>query len=350
MTLRTILGMTLLAVGAGATAAANLPSSKAEFGGQCPEALSEGDARGDQLLRHLGRQGWQDLLLQQRGRQEVVSCRTRPKSSRARARFMAAGNVEATETAMQNFAGSDAEALVKRVHQRQAQGEQRHVPDRGPAQRRAPEARLRRHRFHPHHRRLRLFSGRQIPRCRRPEKEIPDRFLGRAGERAAADPGDAHLQGSRCWSTAHGPRWPASPFPGGGSRLRSIPATWPRSAAGKSCRRSSRHAVQARPRRQRRLQDQGRQDRQGAGAGIHRHPSAGAPARQRRPLLRLHRFSRGRHQGSKSTTSTFGSATRTAPCRSIRRRCTRCPSSRDGQWIQVPRYEWKDLGSSHVVP
>jgi hypothetical protein len=26
------------------------------------------------------------------------------------------------------------------------------------------------------------------------------------------------------------------------------------------------------------------------------------------------------------------------------------PELKDGQWIQVPRYEWKDLGSSHVVP
>jgi YHS domain-containing protein len=26
------------------------------------------------------------------------------------------------------------------------------------------------------------------------------------------------------------------------------------------------------------------------------------------------------------------------------------PELKDGQWIQVPRYEWKDVGSSHVVP
>ena len=26
------------------------------------------------------------------------------------------------------------------------------------------------------------------------------------------------------------------------------------------------------------------------------------------------------------------------------------PELKTGQWIQVPRYEWKDLGSSHVVP
>ena len=26
------------------------------------------------------------------------------------------------------------------------------------------------------------------------------------------------------------------------------------------------------------------------------------------------------------------------------------PELKDGQWIQVPRYDWKDLGDSHVVP
>jgi YHS domain-containing protein len=26
------------------------------------------------------------------------------------------------------------------------------------------------------------------------------------------------------------------------------------------------------------------------------------------------------------------------------------PELKDGQWVQVPRYDWKDLGSSHVVP
>jgi hypothetical protein len=26
------------------------------------------------------------------------------------------------------------------------------------------------------------------------------------------------------------------------------------------------------------------------------------------------------------------------------------PELKNGQWVQVPRYEWKDLGSSHVVP
>jgi hypothetical protein len=31
-------------------------------------------------------------------------------------------------------------------------------------------------------------------------------------------------------------------------------------------------------------------------------------------------------------------------------RVHKVPEQKDGQWVQVPRYEWKDLGSSHVVP
>ena len=31
-------------------------------------------------------------------------------------------------------------------------------------------------------------------------------------------------------------------------------------------------------------------------------------------------------------------------------RVHKVPELKNGQWIQVPRYEWKDLGSSHVVP
>jgi hypothetical protein len=31
-------------------------------------------------------------------------------------------------------------------------------------------------------------------------------------------------------------------------------------------------------------------------------------------------------------------------------RVHKVPELKDGHWIQVPRYEWKDLGTSHVVP
>ena len=31
-------------------------------------------------------------------------------------------------------------------------------------------------------------------------------------------------------------------------------------------------------------------------------------------------------------------------------RVHKVPEQKDGQWVQVPRYEWKDVGASHVVP
>ena len=31
-------------------------------------------------------------------------------------------------------------------------------------------------------------------------------------------------------------------------------------------------------------------------------------------------------------------------------RVHKVPELKNGQWVQVPRYDWKDLGSSHVVP
>jgi YHS domain-containing protein len=34
----------------------------------------------------------------------------------------------------------------------------------------------------------------------------------------------------------------------------------------------------------------------------------------------------------------------------VQTRVHKVPELKDGQWVQVPRYEWKDLGSSHVVP
>jgi len=33
-----------------------------------------------------------------------------------------------------------------------------------------------------------------------------------------------------------------------------------------------------------------------------------------------------------------------------RARVHKVPQLKDGQWVQVPRYDWKDLGDSHVVP
>jgi len=97
-----------------AAAAAQLPPAKAEFGGQCPEALAEG-----QHLQTNCSITWTD----QDGKTYCFSTEAAKKSFLAdpaqklqRAReFMAASNVESTESAMQEFAASDAETLVRQA-------------------------------------------------------------------------------------------------------------------------------------------------------------------------------------------------------------------------------------------
>jgi YHS domain-containing protein len=95
-------------------AEASFSPANAEFSGQCPEALSEG--------RHVSTScsiTWTDkdgktyCFSNADAKQSFLQ---NPTEKLARAReFMAAGNVEATETAMQNFVAGDAEALVKQA-------------------------------------------------------------------------------------------------------------------------------------------------------------------------------------------------------------------------------------------
>ena len=106
------LSLALAAAHAAAHAAATAPPAQPEFGGECTEALAEG--------RHVATHcatTWTD----KDGKTYCFSGDAAKKSflespaenlERARA-FMAAGNVESTEKAMDNFTGTDAEAVVK---------------------------------------------------------------------------------------------------------------------------------------------------------------------------------------------------------------------------------------------
>ena len=49
-------------------------------------------------------------------------------------------------------------------------------------------------------------------------------------------------------------------------------------------------------------------------------------------------------------TSTSGSTTRTAALSVDQMKVHKVPELKDGQWVQVTRYDWKDVGDSHVVP
>ena len=84
----------------------------AEFGGQCPEALAEGQhVMTDCSVTWTDKDGKLFCFSTQAAKTSFLS---NPTEKLARAReFVAASNVESTETAMQSFTSSDAEALVR---------------------------------------------------------------------------------------------------------------------------------------------------------------------------------------------------------------------------------------------
>jgi YHS domain-containing protein len=101
----------LVAIGAAAADAAIDPS-QAEFGGQCPEALSEGQHIATNCaVTWTGKDGKTYCFSTEAAKQSFLQS---PDEKLQRAReFMAASNVESTEHAMQDFTGTDAEAVVK---------------------------------------------------------------------------------------------------------------------------------------------------------------------------------------------------------------------------------------------
>jgi YHS domain-containing protein len=89
-----------------------LPPSNAEFGGQCPEALSEGQhVMTNCSITWTDKDGKTYCFSTEAAKKSFL---LNPAEKLQRAReLMAAANVESTETAMQSFAGSDAESLVR---------------------------------------------------------------------------------------------------------------------------------------------------------------------------------------------------------------------------------------------
>ena len=99
----------------GAFAADPAPSAaNAEFGGQCVEALSEGQHVATHCSVTWTDKDGKTYCFSNEDAKKSFLASPAEKLERAR-EFMAAGNVEATETAMQNYAASDAEALVKQT-------------------------------------------------------------------------------------------------------------------------------------------------------------------------------------------------------------------------------------------
>jgi YHS domain-containing protein len=102
-------------LGGGAFAAeASISPATAEFGGQCPEALAEGrHVSTDCSITWSDKDGKTYCFSNADAKQSFLQ---NPTEKLARAReFVAAGNVEATETAMQNYVAGDAEAVVRQA-------------------------------------------------------------------------------------------------------------------------------------------------------------------------------------------------------------------------------------------
>jgi YHS domain-containing protein len=108
-TMKLILLTALFACAAGAADSLN---SKAEFGGQCPEALSEGrHVITDCTVTWTDKDGKLYCFSTEAAKTSFLRNPVE-KLERARA-LMAAGSVESTETAMQSFTSTDAEAVVR---------------------------------------------------------------------------------------------------------------------------------------------------------------------------------------------------------------------------------------------
>jgi YHS domain-containing protein len=112
MNLRILFTAVLACSGSAIAADAAFPTAKAEFGGQCPEALAEGQhVMTNCSVTWVDKDGKTYCFSNADAKKAFLQNPTE-KLQRAR-EFMAAGSVESTETAMQNFTGSDAEALVR---------------------------------------------------------------------------------------------------------------------------------------------------------------------------------------------------------------------------------------------
>ena len=109
--LRALIVISLLGGGAHALAEEATATSQAQFGGQCTEGLAEGQ----HVMTHCNVR-WTDkdgklYCFSSESAKQVFLKDPSENLQKARA-FMAASNVESTQTAMESFTGSDAEALV----------------------------------------------------------------------------------------------------------------------------------------------------------------------------------------------------------------------------------------------
>ncbi len=135
----------------GAHAAGATAPSQAQFEGQCTEGLAEGrHVATDCTTTWTDKDGKIYCFSSDSAKKSFLAS---PAENLQRARsFMAASSAESTEKAMQDFTSSDAEALVKKSITDKVSANNGIFPFDDPL-----------NGEHPHDRRLRFLSGREIP-------------------------------------------------------------------------------------------------------------------------------------------------------------------------------------------
>ena len=269
--------------------------STPEFGGQCAEALSEGQhVTTDCSITWTDKDGKTYCFSSADAKKSFL---TNPAEKLERAHeFMAAGNVEATETAMQNYTASDAEALVKQAIDAKLKANGGTFP--------MDDA------LDGDHLKL-AFDGIDFTRTIDGYGFFPDVKFHDAGDAkkkylidfwVVPVAGQLQIEETRIYKAPlladsewtlmarqPVPWWwiPASEHPGHLATKRGweVMSAVERNAMMEAARNNGVFKI--------------KDDKTGKelDPGVRRHPSAGAPARQRWALFRVHRFSRRRHQG-----------------------------------------------------
>ncbi|MGA2399976.1 MAG: hypothetical protein ABSG30_18225 [Steroidobacteraceae bacterium] len=345
-------GLVASAAGAAPGAAAPptaspVPTSQAEFGGQCAEALAEGQhVMTNCSVTWTDKDGRLFCFSTDAAKKSFLSNPTE-KLERAR-EFMAASNVESTETAMQSFTGSDAEALVRASIEAKTKANDGLYPLEDP--------------LHGDHLKL-AFDDIDFTRTIDGYGFFPDVKFH--------DPADPHkkylidfwvvpaagqltieetriykepLQADGQWTTMARqpiPWWwiPASEHPGHLATKRGWEVM---SAVEQNAMRVSaaNHGVF-------KLRD----DKTGKDLELE-FVDTHQPVRQLDSDGHYFACTDFRVVGTKNEIYDidFWVTDKNGTMSVDQAKVHKVPELKDGQWIQVPRYEWKDLGSSHVVP
>ena len=332
---------------AAAPAASPAATPQAEFGGQCLEALAEGQhVMTNCSVTWTDKDGKLFCFSSEAAKQSFL---TNPTEKLQRAReFVAASKVESTETAMQSFTGSDAEALVRTTIEAKTKANDGLYPLEDP--------------LHGDHLKLAFddidftrtidgygfFPDVKFHDPADPHKKyLIDFWVVPAGGQLTIEETRIYkepLKAGADWTTMARqpiPWWwiPASEHPGHLATKRGWEVM---SAVEQNAMRVSaeNHGVF-------KLKD----DKTGKDLELE-FVDTHQPVRQLDSDGHYFACTDFRVVGSKNEIYDidFWVSDKNGTMSVDQTKVHKVPELKGGQWVQVPRYEWKDLGSSHVVP